>query len=117
VEPPVQERALAEAGAGLNPQIVRRFRPAGAGDQNSLPGLAIDQEERQEVVSQRLVVEARNDGAADLVLGLGRGDRRAQTQQRRLAQGEVALALDRAGDRRGRQWGTLPSVVCARCTG
>jgi hypothetical protein len=107
VQPAVEERALAEAGPGLDPEIGRSLGPAGARDQDPLAGLPVDEEEREEVVAQGLVVEPVDYRLADLGLGLGRGDRRAQPQQGRLPQGEVALALDRAGDRRGVQWTAL----------
>ena len=107
MEPAVEKRALAESGSGLDPEFGRSLGPAGARDQDPLPGLPVDEEEREKVVAQGLVVEPVDDRLADLGLGLGRGDRRAQPQQGGLPQGEVALALDRAGDRRGIQWTAL----------
>ena len=60
---------------------------------------------------QGLVVEALNDRAADLGLGLGLGDRGPEPQQGRLPEREVALPLGRARDRRGSQLATLRVVV------
>jgi hypothetical protein len=111
VEPPVEERALAESGSGPDAEIGRRFGPTRARDQDPIAGLAIDQEQRQEVVSERLVMEARDHGAADLAFRFGGGDRGPEAQERRLAQGEVALRLNRARSGRAGQVGSAPSVV------
>lgn len=112
MELPVEERSLAETGPGLDPEVGRRLRPAGARDQDPLTRLAIDQQEGQEVVAQGLVVQALDDRPADGGLGFRRGDRRAEAQESGLPQSQVALGLDGARGRRGIQGrGSLRSMV------
>jgi hypothetical protein len=103
VEPPVEERALAEAGPRPDAELGWRLGPTRARDQDPLAGLAVDQEEREEIVPEGLVVEARDDGSADLGFRFRGRDRRSKPQEGGLPQGEIALMRDRAGDRRGRQ--------------
>ena len=83
----VREGARAEPLAGGHPPLGRDIRPPHAGAEDAIAAVRIHQEEAEEVVAQRRIAEALDDGATDLVL-IGRGgDLGTEPQERGLAVG------------------------------
>ena len=85
VELPVVDGPGRDPFARRDPHSLRRSLPADAGLEDPVARRLVDEEDAQEVVAQGRVVQALDHAPADLVLGMGRGDGRAQAQERSLA--------------------------------
>src|SRR5688572_991023 len=85
VERTVLDRARAEPLALVDAPVLRGVRPARARPQNAVAGVGLDDECAQEAVAQRIVVEAFDHGAVDVVLVVGRHDAGREPEQRGLA--------------------------------
>jgi hypothetical protein len=105
VESSVQERELAEAGARLDPEIRRGVGPPSARHQYTLARFPVDQQEGEEVVAERRVLESLDDRPADLPFAVRRRDGCPEPKERCLPQRQIVLARYRVGRGRGGQDG------------